>query len=222
MSQQHEESCGFTLAHYRTTLRSALDKGYAFFPLKDHFQAKTQERTILMRHDIDFDLNPAIRIARIEGELGIKSSFFLRPDGAYNLFSHDNYQIVRELLEMNHEIGLHFCPSFASAFNEDWQNVFDRQRRYLEAVLGEKIAGFSLHEPTRMGQGGIQDQNLIDLGIDYHAYQKMFVGERKYISDSSATWREGCMCEHITRGVPNLTILTHPFWWFEKTPLENY
>ena len=58
--------------------------------------------------------------------------------------------------------------------------------------------------------------------VRYHAYEARFTTPTmKYLSDSSGHWREGHFAEWVDK-VPVLQVLTHPFWWFETVPAENY
>jgi hypothetical protein len=43
----------------------------------------------------------------------------------------------------------------------------------------------------------------------------------KYLSDSNGRWREGCVCGHLEE-YERLCVLTHGWWWFETSPVENY
>ena len=61
-----------------------------------------------------------------------------------------------------------------------------------------------------------------DFSLKYESYFPEFTEDMKYISDSGARWREGCMCNWIKNNEKKLYINTHPFWWYKDTPLENY
>ncbi len=76
---------------------------------------------LCVRHDVDHDIDMALSMARLENDLGIKSSYYLLPPGDYG--KSDNYygriesgkvvrsqkmiSIAKEIQEMGHEIGLH-------------------------------------------------------------------------------------------------------------------
>lgn len=63
----------------------------------------------IIRHDVDMDLQEAVKMAEIENEIGIRSTFFvLLTSEYYNLLSGKNTNSVKKILELGHEIGLHF------------------------------------------------------------------------------------------------------------------
>ena len=100
--------------------------------------------------------------------------------------------------------------------NDADENLLNKERELLSQLLGTEVVGLSRHEPSRTN---IKTANIPDNFL-YEAYSDQF-SELKYISDSSAHWREGCMCQHIGK-VDRLYILTHGFWWYRNSPLENY
>src|SRR3989442_12534215 len=94
----------FTYAHYRYILRAAQESGYEFigFPeLKDY--RRGQQRLCLLRHDCDHEMPAAAKLARIEQEMGVRSTYFLmlRCD-LYNLMSPLNAKLAREIIELGH------------------------------------------------------------------------------------------------------------------------
>jgi len=212
--------CSFTHEHYKEVLEYAKRSGYTFFKYKDYKEALGKEKVIFMRHDLDFGLKNSLALGRIERDVGICSTYFVRVHGPYNPFSFENYRFIKGLQQFGHELGLHYALGFADIYNEDERKFFLREKMYIEAVIGSRIHGISSHEPTRAPAK--LEFNINDWGLDYNAYSPVFTEQMKYISDSSGRWREGCMCEFIRSEVPRLSILTHPIWWFDKIPLENY
>ena len=70
------------------------------------------EKVFLVRHDIDFDLAPAHRLAAIEAEEDVYSTFFVLVGcRSYNILHHENRERLRDIIQMGHEVGLHFDPS---------------------------------------------------------------------------------------------------------------
>src|SRR3989338_6927946 len=212
------EDCNFLLKHYEENLRLALKKGYKFMTIKEfgeEFESKKKipEKMIVLRHDIDFDLGLSIRMASIENKHGIRSTYFVRLHAKYySPFSADNYAILMKLIDFGHEIGLHFDFGFAKLFSEDPKKRLLKDKNIFENLIGAKVDSVSMHEPARTGTN-LDGMNLEKIGIKHNAYSDIFLKNLKYISDSSARWREGCMCEFIKRDTSHIYILTHPFWW---------
>ena len=67
----------------------------------------------ILRHDIDFDLVLAEKMATIEYENDIHSTYFILVGcETYNILSSANREILFNILKLGHEIGLHFDPTF--------------------------------------------------------------------------------------------------------------
>lgn len=205
--------CNYTFKHYAQIVALAKKQGYAFLCMKDY--DATKEKVIYMRHDIDVGVRNALEVAKLEKGLGIRSTYFVRLHADYNPFSFENFQRIKKISDMGHEIGLHFFPGFATAFKGDMKRVFDAEVKLLSEALGKPIHGYAFHEPERTKPGAITTEL-------YDAYDPKFVKDIKYISDSGGKWREGCACEAIKSGYKKLCILTHPMWWYSKVPIEGY
>lgn len=212
----------FTFQHYRQTLNRAKDLGYKFLQCRDFREISNHEKVIILRHDIDFSLENALVFSKIEQDLGIASSYFVRLHSRrYNALDMKNYRIVQEIKRMGHEIGLHHEPDFAQFYTGDQHENLRNEISCFNTLFQTRIEGVSTHEPTRTAIQ-ITEHNIGGFPLKYEAYFPCFVEGMKYISDSGNRWREGCMSEWIIREEPKLCILTHPGWWYELSSLENY
>jgi len=171
-----------------------------------------------MTHDLDFDLQLAIKMADIENEAGITASYFFRLRAKnYNMLSYDGIKAINTISDMGHSVGLHYEPTLCTSdpgikVQDDIENCMT----LLENTSGVEIKYFNIHEPSRTG---LDISSL--LPAKNRCYNSPFFVDFKYISDSGARWREGCFSEHVGRW-DKLLVLTHPFWWYNSTPAENY
>ncbi len=212
------QQCDFTHHHYCHCLEKALDLDYRFLTMRQYIEGSDIDgKIILMRHDEDFNPVAAKALADIEAALGVLSTYFFRFHAQqYNLLSLPVVSLLKHLLGQGHEIGLHGETHALPDLNDANEKLLIKERDLLSQLLGTEIVGLSRHEPSRTG---IKSKE-IPANFLYEAYSEQFSG-LKYISDSSAHWREGCMCQHIG-SVDRLYILTHGFWWYRNSPLENY
>jgi hypothetical protein len=211
----------FTFLHYENTLKLALDKGYNFLKCEQYKHIPKIDKLIIMRHDVDFSLKNALKFAQIENNLGIQSTYFIRLHAKqYNPLGYENFQIINQIKELNHEISLHHEPDFAYQFDDPIEYTKNEIHSF-NSLFNISISGISTHEPSRRGIM-VNETNLTQFPIEYESYSPIFTKQMKYISDSGCRWREGDMREWIEKHHRKLYINTHPFWWFEKTPLENY
>lgn len=220
MNKADFDKCGFTHSHYKACIEQALEDGYKFLRMKDATEESQDGKLIIMRHDEDLSLSSSFNLAKIEGDLGIKTTYFVRLHAKnYNLLSQESYTLIHKIIEMGHEIGYHYELHTHPDLLQREKEIFISSKSLLESLLGTEITGMSYHEPARFKID--DDKRALPPGIKYEAYEERFMNNYKYISDSSAHWREGCMCQHIGKE-DKLYILTHGFWWFDKSPVENY
>jgi len=211
----------FTFNHYKDTLHLALSKKYKFLKCEQYNLIKEYDKVIIMRHDIDFSLDNALKFAQIENELGIFSTYFIRLHSKYyNSLEYNSYNIIKSIQDLGHEIGLHQEPDF-SLLSPNPNKYLKQEIKAFNLLFQTQIKGISTHEPLRTGIQ-VTPLNISEFNLEYESYFPMFTQQMKYISDSGARWREGDMFEWIKKDKDKLYILTHPFWWYNNTPLENY
>jgi len=211
-------TCDFTYDHYRLILSKALKEGYAIVKAADMAEETVpNNRVLVLTHDIDLSVQKALKMAKIERELGINSTFFVRVSGLYNIFDFENKGALRRMAEWGHEIGLHFPLEFYLKEDCDIVEAIKAEKALLEAALGIKVLGFSLHSTSRLsrmcGDKLSELQNtLLEAGFKYSRHHLIAQHKLKLVSDSNRYWRDGCLCLHI--GVePRILAVIHPFWW---------
>jgi hypothetical protein len=67
----------------------------------------TKGRYLAIRHDIDYDMEKAVKMARLEYDNGISSTYFVLPSAPYFRCSEVFARILDRIGSMGHEIGLH-------------------------------------------------------------------------------------------------------------------
>jgi len=220
-----DNPCSFSLKHYRRSLEEAQGNGYSFLKMHEYIaQRRTidpNRKIILIRHDIDLDLDLALNFLEIENELEIPATYFIRLHGKYNPLFYTNYKVIRRISEAGHEIGLHHDCDFAALFEKEAESLLRHDLEILQKIIDKPILGISSHEPNQ-SRFKVGDEALGKFNLAYQAYSPLFLEEMKYISDSSSRWREGCMCQFIENKTKRLCILTHPFWWYPQSPLQNH
>jgi len=204
--------CDFSLKHYRDCLDLAVKQGYRFHL----FERELPEPPyIILRHDVDYRVSLALRMAGIEARAGVQATYYIRFHAPYNALSLENYRTLKAIHGLGHDIGLHYEREFAELVGEDNEEMFKRTVEIANNALGFQIRTFSAHNPSP-SQDNEHRNGLIN------AYHPQFLKQTKFISDSLMRWREGCMCEWIKKREPRLCILTHPFWWYKRLLTENW
>lgn len=207
--------CGFTYRHYRETVLAA-STSRAFVSFDRAGAAQAPERFIVLRHDVDYALEDALPLARIEAELGVAATYFVLPHAHYNPFGRAGFGILREIVGMGHALGVHYDRSFYAAHAVSPAETLRKEADRLATAFDTPVELVAEHKP---GRSALPPPDLTDL-ID--AYDSQFMRNVKYLSDSCQFWREGCFCQWVAAAaVPRLQVLVHPEWWSEEgTPAD--
>jgi hypothetical protein len=201
----------FTETHYRQLLRSARSA----YPFATYDAIPWGSRFILWRHDLDYSINRASALARIEAEEGVIATYFVNPRCEYyNILEPKQAQLLKQILNLGHRLGLHFDAAFHNIHNEEQLHSKVKQEgRWLEEAFGVRPDVFSFHNPGADNLQCDADQ----YGGLTNCYSQRFKTEVPYCSDSNGYWRFRRLHDVITAATdPCLQVLTHPGWWQSK------
>ena len=180
--------CDFDLGHYRELIAAAGAGGYRF----TRFDHDPVDGDLFLRHDVDFSLEAALTIARLNHELGVPATFFLLPTSAfYNLESKEGHAAIAELRSLGHSVGLH----------AEWP-IATLDPRFDPVIAWHNPGPRNISEPVA---GGV---NVMEPRFSRH-----------YRSESNQNWRHGCPLEALRAGeFPWLQLLLHPEIWAYPGP----
>ena len=171
---------------------------------------KLDNNCLLLRHDIDFSLEYALKMAQIEEEMGVKSTyFFMISSFSYNLFSKNNISIVKRINDIGHKISLHFDI-------ESYENVkegFFKEISIFENFFESPVDIISIHRPGNF----LKDNNKELFGYA-HTYQDKYFIDIKYISDSAGKDPRQQVKQFLKEDSSKkaLHLLIHPIWWINS------
>ena len=206
----------FTYDAYINLIEEIQKSGYT---ITDYHKCQDIKYPCILRHDIDYSMERAVRFARLEAGLGISSTYFVLVSGDfYNVLSRAVRECLKEILDCGHEIGLHFDET---AYGREESKNAGRggmirqilyEKELLEQSCGQRVSVVSMHRPSR-------ETLEADLHIPrmINSYSKQFFSEFKYVSDSRMRWREDVERYIREKQYPKMHILTHAFWYSEKT-----
>jgi hypothetical protein len=166
----------------------------------------------ILRHDVDYSPRAALRLAEQEAERGVRATYFLLAGtGYYNLLAPEHAHVARTLVELGHEVGLHYdVNSFAPFEREAWPRLLRAQAALLSELAGAPVVSMAMHQPALNGDDPFRG---MDLGL-VNAYDGRFTRDTTYVSDSCRAWRNSGW-EMLTSGVfpPRLHLCLHPINW---------
>lgn len=199
----------FTEENYKRALKLAA-KNYAFV----RYTERPQSRHVLWRHDVDYSVHRALRLAEIEAEMSLRSTFFFYPHSPfYNLLSGLVTAKARQILALGHDLGLHFDPAYhgGALGREDFNRLLTSERDLLQQVLGQSPVAVSFHQFGDLISRPPDDDELSGM---VNAYGRTIWSEYGYCSDSNGVWRHRRLFDVLERAEEDrLQVLTHPEWW---------
>jgi hypothetical protein len=200
----------FTEERYRQLVHAAAAR-YRFVSFPEFDQP---EPICLWRHDIDFSPERARRLAAIEGDAGVRATYFLNLHSEfYNALERTTADAVRDILGMGHDLGLHFDATFygASVLQDGRRDaVLMREKAILEDAFGVVVTCYSLHNPGVAAEW--QSDETMHGGM-VNAYCRAIRSRFTYVSDSNGIWRHRQLADVLADAPPCLHVLTHPGWW---------
>lgn len=178
-------SCDFSLRHYRDLLDAATSGGYR----PAGFDRSPEPGDLILRHDVDLSLDAAIRLAEVEAEAEVWSTWFLMTrSGFYNLASAEGERAIARLRALGGRIAHHAV----------WPHI-DLDERFEPTVAWHNPDPEYMSAPIE-GAENVMGATWFD--------------PEHYRSDSNQHWRRGCPHEGLAAGdFEWLQLLTHPEIW---------
>ena len=152
----------------------------------------------VVRHDIEFSIDRALQMARIETEeLGITSTYTVQlRNNTYNALSQKNIEIVQEIKNLGHSIGLHQNPPKMS--DEKLVEYIQKDIGTLEHYYRFEVDRYAFH---RCGSSPGILEKYVEVPNKINCYDRIyfhyFSGKRPddlrvtYLADSNHQWKYG-------------------------------
>jgi len=199
-------ACAFSLDHYREILEAAKAR-YALPLVHEVARVVPAHDFFLIRHDVDVSPWAARRMAEVEHELGVHTTYYIRFHAPYyNPLEEDTSRAIREIAAQGHEVGIHYEMDYIERLGLDPKRTIELEIAMLEGVTGTKVLTMAQHQPAR-------STSIEGLFPDVpEAYQPALTLDMRYFADSAFHWREGCICTKIGT-YAQIHTLMHPHEW---------
>ncbi len=200
---------------YRTywELISRLTATHRPVPFADLRHGFPAEPFFILRHDVDYSTQAALILAEQESDRGIRATYFLLPSGLYyNLLDPAHADVPQRLIDLGHEVGLHYDVNLLHRFaREKSAQIMRLQVSLLEVLSGSEVQSMAMHQPGLNGKDTFpQTGGLLD------AYDDRFFRQMPYISDSCRAWRDSAWSILESEELPGqFQLALHPVNWSE-------
>ncbi len=176
----------FTLDIYKKLIQSFKNRGYEILTYEDYLKnEKNHKRFVILRHDIDKLPNNALRMAELENELNVKSTYYFR------IVSKSNKpKIIKKIASYGHEIGYHYEDlTLAKGDSKKAIELFKRNLAYFRQFYNVKTIAYHGSPITKWSNQDIWEK------YDYKDYK--ILGEpffdinfKKvlYLTDTGRSW----------------------------------
>ena len=175
----------------------------------------------VLRHDIEFSIDRALKMARIEHyDLGVHSTYTVQlRNNTYNALSQKNIKAVQEIKKLGHHIGLHQNPPLMP--EDELIDYIMKDIETLEHYYDFEVDRFAFH---RCGSNPSILEKYVQVPDKINCYAKEFFhyfdGNKPndlrvhYLADSNHQWKYGHPFHIDYWDMPQkMQLLTHPFSW---------
>ena len=116
----------FTLSGYKNLLKTLKNKCYEFLTVEEFFTCQVapspNRSVIIMRHDVDRKPENALRMAKLEANLGVKATYYFR-----TIPKTFKPEIIKRIAGLGHEIGYHYeCLAKNNGDCDEAINAFEK------------------------------------------------------------------------------------------------
>lgn len=202
----------FTLNNYRNLLILAKNNKFQFSSFHDEHPSDSKE--ILWRHDVEFSPFVALQMAKIEEKEAIKATYFFQMHSElYNVLEKEVSLIVHQIMDLGHDIGLHFDSHYFDISNDsELEKYLKIDTAYFNTIFDYELKSFSFHNTNKFTLSREQKEYAGLINV----YSKYFKENFAYCADSTGFWRFEPLDEVLMKPeIKKLQVLTHDSMWSE-------
>ncbi|WGF87858.1 hypothetical protein [Marinivivus vitaminiproducens] len=195
---------------FRRLLTLIREHGYEVRRLDDRFRPEDR-RTVFLRFDVDISPRNALALGRIAAEIGCCASFFFQLNAeTYNGFAPSTLEVIRELRDRGHCVGLHVDQRLTG----DEEAEITQTLKWFQRCVAPIDPVVSFHRPGPSV-----------LGRRYRAFHNAYAAETfeadRYLSDSRRSLAfQATLLAWLEEGRSPIQLLLHPEWWQHAPSVE--
>jgi hypothetical protein len=207
----------FTLVHYEALLDGLAANGCDFARVSE-LASRSTDRTVFLRHDIDLHLDGIEQMAELEAKRGIAASYYIPLTLHFNPAYAPNAAIVKALVGMGHEVGLHYDLSVFDASTTHPNQWLRAHVQMLEIISGIPVKTICLHQPHQNANDPFVSSDDYVNPSDPRLHKGL-----TYVSDSCRAWRDEALLAFLRPDAKGrLLLTTHPEVWLAAEDMSRF
>lgn len=174
----------FTITKYCDLCMAIRNSEYKSVTVNDYLTEESNNKVIIMRHDVDSKIESALKMALIEKDHSVRSTYYFRD----NAVKHP--EIIKSVKKLGHEIGYHYevmdkTKGDAAKAIELFKEELGRFREITDInTICMHGTPFSPYDNLSLWN----DYSFKEMGIIGEGYLSIDFKEILYFSDTSRSW----------------------------------
>ena len=175
----------FTLTKYKELCGVITDSEFTPLTVKKYLTEPTPRKVVILRHDVDKKTENALKMAKIEHDFGIDTTYYFR--AIKKVFKPD---IMKEIAGLGHEIGYHYEVLVrAKGDKKKAIELFERELTEFRRICDINTICMHGNSLSRWDNRDIWKQyDFKEFGIIGEAYLSIDFNKVMYLSDSGGCW----------------------------------
>ncbi len=175
----------FTLNKYKELLETLTQSNLKILTIDKYIKNKSKKNIVIIRHDIDKNSKYSFKMAKIEHEFGISSTYYFRMKP--KIF---DLKYIQKISDLGHEIGYHYETLDKAKGNYEiaiklFEAELKKMRKYFEiktiCMHGNPLSKFDNRDLWKR-------YDFSKFGIKAEAYLSIDFDEFEYLSDTGRCW----------------------------------
>lgn len=197
----------FTLDKYRELCNALLENGYSILTVYDYLlkcqnELSTSSQYAIMRHDVDRRPGNALRMAELEHDLGIRSTYYFRYPSTFKP------AIMRKIWDLGHEIGYHYeVLAKARGNTEKAIDMFEQELQAMREICEIKTICMHGSPLSRYDNRDLwKKYDFHEHGVIGEGYLSFAGTKIQYFTDTGRSWSGKFSIRDILQGKETITI----------------
>lgn len=178
----------FTLNTYKCLLQAFLSKGYKLINYSAYCKGVDADKFLILRHDVDEIAGNALKMAKLEHELGVSATYYFRIVQQSN-----KPDIIKKIAELGHEIGYHYEDlAFAKGDITLAKQTFKKNLAYFRTFYPVKTVCMHGSSTSKYDNREFwKNFKLKDFNLIGEPYLTTDFNEVFYLTDTGYSWDGG-------------------------------